>query len=186
MNPSTQDFLDEIEKINAEDIFVFPNNSNIIMAANQAKAISERKLHVIPTKTIPQCVTAMLAFNPEADVVANEVEMAEVIGNVKTGEVTFAVRDTKINGLKIRKNDVIGIFGGEIVVQGKDAREVTRELISRMIDDDSELISIYYGDQIDEGQAGELAGLLEEDFPDCDVEVNDGRQPLYYYIVSVE
>jgi DAK2 domain fusion protein YloV len=186
MNPSTQDFLDEIEKINAEDIFVFPNNSNIIMAANQAKAISERKLHVIPTKTIPQCVTAMLAFNPEADVVANEVEMVEVIGNVKTGEVTFAVRDTKINGLKIRKNDVIGIFGGEIVVQGKDVKDVTRELISRMIDDDSELISIYYGDQVDEGQAGELAGLLEEDFPDCDVEVNDGRQPLYYYIVSVE
>ncbi|WP_392888538.1 DAK2 domain-containing protein [Eubacterium limosum] len=186
MNPSTQDFLDEIEKTNAEEIFLFPNNSNIIMAANQAQAISEKHVHVIPTKTIPQCVTAMLTFQPEVDWEENEKNMLEVIPTVKTGEVTFAVRDTKINGLKIAKNDIIGIFGGEIVVKGDDVAEVTKELLDKMVDADSELVSVYYGSDVAEDDAEALVEDLEEKFEDCDVEINEGGQPLYYYIVSVE
>lgn len=186
MNPSTQDFLDEIEKTNAEEIFLFPNNSNIIMAANQAQAISEKHVHVIPTKTIPQCVTAMLTFQPEVDWEENEKNMLEVIPTVKTGEVTFAVRDTKINGLKIAKNDIIGIFGGEIVVKGDDVAEVTKELLDKMVDEDSELVSVYYGSDVAEDDAEALVENLEEKFEDCDVEINEGGQPLYYYIVSVE
>lgn len=186
MNPSTQDFLDEIEKTNAEEIFLFPNNSNIIMAANQAQAISEKHVHVIPTKTIPQCVTAMLTFQPEVDWEENEKNMLEVIPTVKTGEVTFAVRDTKINGLKIAKNDIIGIFGGEIVVKGDEVAEVTKELLDKMVDADSELVSVYYGSDVAEDDAEALVEDLEEKFEDCDVEINEGGQPLYYYIVSVE
>lgn len=186
MNPSTQDFLDEIEKTNAEEIFLFPNNSNIIMAANQAQAISEKHVHVIPTKTIPQCVTAMLTFQPEVDWEENEKNMLEVIPTVKTGEVTFAVRDTKINGLKIAKNDIIGIFGGEIVVKGDEVAEVTKELLDKMVDADSELVSVYYGSDVAEVDAEALVEDLEEKFEDCDVEINEGGQPLYYYIVSVE
>lgn len=186
MNPSTQDFLDEIEKTNAEEIFLFPNNSNIIMAANQAQAISEKHVHVIPTKTIPQCVTAMLTFQPEVDWEENKKNMLEVIPTVKTGEVTFAVRDTKINGLKIAKNDIIGIFGGEIVVKGDDVAEVTKELLDKMVDADSELVSVYYGSDVAEDDAEALVEDLEEKFEDCDVEINEGGQPLYYYIVSVE
>lgn len=186
MNPSTQDFLDEIEKTNAEEIFLFPNNSNIIMAANQAQAISEKHVHVIPTKTIPQCVTAMLTFQSEVDWEENEKNMLEVIPTVKTGEVTFAVRDTKINGLKIAKNDIIGIFGGEIVVKGDEVAEVTKELLDKMVDADSELVSVYYGSDVAEVDAEALVEDLEEKFEDCDVEINEGGQPLYYYIVSVE
>lgn len=186
MNPSTQDFLDEIEKTNAEEIFLFPNNSNIIMAANQAQAISEKHVHVIPTKTIPQCVTAMLTFQPEVDWEENEKNMLEVIPTVKTGEITFAVRDTKINGLKIAKNDIIGIFGGEIVVKGDEVAEVTKELLDKMVDADSELVSVYYGSDVAEDDAEALVEDLEEKFEDCDVEINEGGQPLYYYIVSVE
>ncbi|MEG0377822.1 MAG: DAK2 domain-containing protein, partial [Eubacterium sp.] len=186
MNPSTQDFLDEIEKTNADEIFIFPNNSNIIMAANQAQAISERNVHVIPTKTIPQCVTAMLTFQLEETWQENEKNMLAVLPNVKTGEVTFAVRDTKINGLKIAKNDVIGIFGGEIIVKGNDVDEVTTELITKMVDEDSELISVYFGQEVSEEAAEELVETLSDTFEDCDVEINNGGQPLYYYIVSVE
>ncbi|SDY32942.1 DAK2 domain-containing protein [Eubacterium barkeri] len=186
MNPSTQDFLDEVEKLNAKDIFIFPNNSNIIMAANQAVAISDKNLHVIPTKTIPQCVTAMLAFNPELDAQKNGDDMQAVIADVKTGEVTYAVRDTKFNGLKIKKGDIIGIYGGEIVVKGKAVDAVTVELLQKMVDEDSELISIYFGHEVEAETAESLAESLEADFSDCDIEVNDGGQPLYYYIVSVE
>ncbi|MEG2419488.1 MAG: DAK2 domain-containing protein, partial [Eubacterium sp.] len=186
MNPSTQDFLDEVEKLNAKDIFIFPNNSNIIMAANQAVAISDKNLHVIPTKTIPQCVTAMLAFNPELDAQKNGDDMQVVIADVKTGEVTYAVRDTKFNGLKIKKGDIIGIYGGEIVVKGKAVDAVTVELLQKMVDEDSELISIYFGHEVEAETAESLAESLEADFSDCDIEVNDGGQPLYYYIVSVE
>ncbi|MGL6293773.1 DAK2 domain-containing protein, partial [Eubacterium aggregans] len=143
MNPSTQDFLDEVEKLHAKDIFIFPNNSNIIMAANQAVAISDKNLHVIPTKTIPQCITAMLAFNAELDAKKNGDDMQAVIADVKTGEVTYAVRDAKFNGLKIKKGDIIGIYGVEIVVKGKNVDAVTVELLQKMVDEDSELISIY-------------------------------------------
>lgn len=186
MNPSTQDFLDEIKTLNAKHIFLFPNNSNIIMAANQAKAISDKNIDVILSKTIPQCVTAMMEFDADASPEENEEAMNEAISRVKSGEVTFAVRDTKINGLKIKKNDIIGIEGGEIVVKGKDIEKVTAELIGSMVDEDSELISVYYGADVDEEQAGLLADDLEETYDDYDVEFSNGGQPLYYYIVSVE
>lgn len=186
MNPSTQDFLDEIKKINAKDIFLFPNNSNIILAANQAKTIAEKNVHVIPTKTIPQCVSAMLSFKPEATPEENEEAMTAALETVKTGEVTYAVRDTKFNGLKIKKNDIIGIFGGEIVVKGKEVAQVAKELVERMMDEDSELISIYYGSDTSEADAEALAEALEEEYEDCDIDVNSGGQPLYYYILSVE
>lgn len=186
MNPSTQDFLDEIEKTNAEEIFLFPNNSNIIMAANQAQAISEKHIHVMPTKTIPQCVTAMLTFQPELDWEENEKNMLEVIPTVKTGEVTFAVRDTKINGLKIAKGDIIGIYSGEIIVKGTEITKVTEALLVKMVDEDSELVSVYYGADVSLEDAEELVEALEDQFEECDVEINAGGQPLYYYIVSVE
>lgn len=186
MNPSTQDFLDEIKEINAKHIFLFPNNSNIILAANQAKTIAEKNVSVIPTKTIPQCVSAMLNFKPEATPEENEEAMTAALETVKTGEVTYAVRDTKFNGLKIKKNDIIGIFGGEIVVKGKDVAQVAKELVERMMDEDSELISIYYGADTSEADAEALAEVLEEEYEDCDIDVNSGGQPLYYYILSVE
>lgn len=186
MNPSTQDFLDEIKEINAKHIFLFPNNSNIILAANQAKTIAEKNVSVIPTKTIPQCVSAMLNFKPEATPEENEEAMTAALETVKTGEVTYAVRDTKFNGLKIKKNDIIGIFGGEIVVKGKEVAQVAKELVERMMDEDSELISIYYGADTSEADAEALAEVLEEEYEDCDIDVNSGGQPLYYYILSVE
>lgn len=186
MNPSTEDFLSEIKKINAEQIFLFPNNGNIIMAANQAQLMSEKNVHVIPTKTIPQCVTAMLTFNGEEPWEVNDNEMKRVIEGVKTGEVTYAVRNTTIKGMTIEKGDIIGICDGEILVKGKDVTAVTSSLLEKMADDEAELISIYYGQEVAEEDADALAESLEEDFEDCDIEVNRGGQPLYYYIVSVE
>ena len=186
MNPSTQDFLNEIDKVNADVIFLFPNNSNIIMAAKQASEISDKRVYVIPAKTIPQCISSMLAFSPDADPLNNEKAMTEALNNVETGEVTFAVRDTKINGLKIKKEDVMGITGGEIKFIGKNIRSVTEELLTEMIKDDSELISIYYGKDTSEEDAQALADAIALVFEDCDVELHYGGQPLYYYILSVE
>lgn len=186
MNPSTQDFLNEIDKINAEVIFIFPNNSNIIMAAKQACEISDKQVYVIPSKTIPQCISAMMAFSPEAETEENKEAMIAAIANVATGEVTYAVRDTKINGLKIKKEDVIGITGDEIKFAGNNIRSVTEDLLSEMVNKDSELISIYYGKDTTEEDAEALGEELAEVFEECDVEIHYGGQPLYYYIVSVE
>ena len=186
MNPSTQDFLNEVDKLNAETIFILPNNSNIIMAAKQASEISDKQVHVIASKNIPQCIAAMLAFSPETTPAENESAMSEAINHVATGEVTYAVRDTKINGLKIKKSNVIGITGGEIKFTGKSIKDVTEELLSDMVDEDSELISIYYGKDVSENDANTLAEELAESFEECDVEMHYGGQPLYYYIVSVE
>ena len=186
MNPSTQDFLNEVDQLNAETIFIFPNNSNIIMAAKQASEISDKRVHVIPSKTIPQCIASMLAFSPEAQPDENDQAMTAAIANVATGEVTYAVRDTKINGLKIKKSDVIGITGGEIKFTGKSIQKVTEDLLNAMVDEDSELISIYYGNDVSEDEANVLANEISEVFEDCDVEIHEGGQPLYYYIVSVE
>jgi len=186
MNPSTQDFLNEVDQLNAETIFIFPNNSNIIMAAKQASEISDKRVHVIPSKTIPQCIASMLAFSPEAQPDENDQAMTAAIANVATGEVTYAVRDTKINGLKIKKSDVIGITGGEIKFTGKSIQKVTEDLLNAMVDEDSELISIYYGKDVSEDEANVLANEISEVFEDCDVEIHEGGQPLYYYIVSVE
>ncbi|WP_414732159.1 DAK2 domain-containing protein [Acetobacterium carbinolicum] len=186
MNPSTQDFLNEVDKLNAQTIFIFPNNSNIIMAAKQASEISDKQVHVITSKNIPQCIAAMLAFSPETAAAANASAMSEAIKQVATGEVTYAVRDTKINGLKIKKSNVIGISGGEIKFTGKNIEDVTKELLSDMVNADSELISIYYGKDVSEDDANALSEELADRFEECDVEMHYGGQPLYYYIVSVE
>lgn len=186
MNPSTQDFLKVINAINSEEIVIFPNNSNIIMAAEQAKEISEKNIHVIETKNLPQCVTAMLTFNPEMSMVDNVDEMEESIQTVKTGEVTFAVRDTKVNKKKIKKGDIIGITMGDIVSNGNDIEGVAQALIAEMIDENSELISVYYGQDVPEDQANALVETLKDCYDECDVEITYGGQPLYYYILSVE
>ncbi|MGL4607799.1 MAG: DAK2 domain-containing protein [Eubacteriaceae bacterium] len=186
MNPSTHDFLNEIDKINAEVIFLFPNNSNIIMAAKQAREMSEKEVVVIPSKNIPQCISGMLAFSHEMSKEENEERMIEAIGNVETGEVTYAVRDTKINGLKIKKGNVIGISKGEIKFAGKAIDKITQELLETMVNDDSELISVYYGKDVKEEEAFALGEGLEEEFDACDIEIHYGGQPLYYYILSVE
>ncbi len=186
MNPSTEDFLAEIKKINAEHIFIFPNNGNIIMAANQAKEMSDKNVHVIPTKTIPQCVSTMLAFDPDSPWDENEARMNDVLRNVACGEVTYAVRDTKIGGKKIRKGDIIGIHEKNIVSVGNDVSTVTLELLSGMITEDSEMISLYYGSDVSDSEAEALSAKIEKTYPDCDVEIGLGGQPLYYYFVAVE
>ncbi|MGN0193593.1 MAG: DAK2 domain-containing protein [Pseudoramibacter sp.] len=186
MNPSTEDFTAEIKKINADHIFLFPNNGNIIMAANQAAEMSDKDVRVIPSKTIPQCITAMLSFDPDADCDANEKAMDGVLATVKTGEVTYAVRNTKIDGKTIAKGDIMGISEGEIKTVGNDVNEVTEKLIDQLIDPESELISIYYGNGLKKEETDSLVQAVEQRYEDCDVEVSEGAQPLYYYIVSVE
>ena len=186
MNPSTEDFTAEIDKINADHIFLFPNNGNIILAANQAATMSKKDVRVIPSKTIPQCITAMLSFDPDADCEGNEKAMTDVLGTVKTGEVTYAVRDTKIAGQVINKGDIMGISGGKIQTVGKDVSDVTAKLIDSLMEPESELISIYYGNGLKEEDTADLVDAIEEKYEDCDVEVSEGAQPLYYYILSVE
>lgn len=186
MNPSTQDFLNKIDDLSAETIFLFPNNGNILMAAEQAATISDKQVFVIPSKTIPECISAMLMFSTEQDPLSNQKAMNEAITEVITGEVTFAVRDTKINGLKIKKNSIIGLTGGEILYTGKNCETVTKNLLQSMINEESELISIYYGQDITEEAAKHLYDVLIHEFEDCDIELQYGGQPLYYYIVSVE
>lgn len=186
MNPSTEDFTAEIKKINADHIFLFPNNGNIIMAANQAAEMSDKDVRVIPSKTIPQCITAMLSFDPDGDCDANEKAMDDVLATVKTGEVTYAVRNTKIDGKTIAKGDIMGISEGAIKTVGTDVNGVTEKLIDQLIDPDSELISIYYGNGLKKEDTDSLVEAVEERYEDCDVEVSEGAQPLYYYIVSVE
>jgi DAK2 domain fusion protein YloV len=186
MNPSTEDFTAEIKKINADHIFLFPNNGNIIMAANQAAEMSDKDVRVIPSKTIPQCITAMLSFDADADCGANEKAMDDVLATVKTGEVTYAVRNTKIDGKAIAKGDIMGISEGEIKTVGTDVNGVTEKLIDQLIDPESELISIYYGNGLKKEDTESLVEAVEQRYDDCDVEVSEGAQPLYYYIVSVE
>ncbi|MCH4071962.1 DAK2 domain-containing protein [Pseudoramibacter sp.] len=186
MNPSTEDFTAEIKKINADHIFLFPNNGNIIMAANQAAEMSDKDVRVIPSKTIPQCITAMLSFDADVDCDANEKAMDDVLATVKTGEVTYAVRNTKIDGKAIAKGDIMGISEGEIKTVGTDVNDVTEKLIDQLIDPESELISIYYGNGLKKEDTESLVEAVEQRYDDCDVEVSEGAQPLYYYIVSVE
>ncbi len=186
MNPSTEDFLEGLKKINAENIIILPNNSNIIMAANQAKEISDKNVIVIPSKTVPQGFSALLAYNEEADAKENEKAMQYALENVKTGQVTFAVRDTSMNGIDIKEGDIIGIGEGEIKKCGQDKKEVALGLIEELVDEDSEIITLFYGEEISEESAIELKSLLEEKYNDLDIELYYGGQPLYYYILSVE
>ena len=186
MNPSTEDFMKAIDKIHAKNIFILPNNSNIIMAANQAKELSDKNIIVIPTKNIPQAVSALVGFNPEATAEENEANMVEALSYVKSGQVTFAVRDTVMNGIEIREGNIIGIAEKELIAAGDEVDEVTKELVEKLVDEDSAIITLFYGEDVTEEQAEELRGELEEKFEDIDVELYYGGQPLYYYLISVE
>lgn len=186
MNPSTQDIVNAIEKINADNIFVFPNNKNIIMAANQAAEICEKNVVVIETKTIPQAITAITSFNPEASCEENTSVMKEAMKNVKTAEVTFAVRDAEIDGIEIKEGNILGQIEKKIKEVGNDKFDVCSKLIEEMIDEDSELITIFYGNGCSEEEVEEFLTKLEERYSDLDIQVYDGKQPLYYFIVSVE
>ena len=187
MNPSTEDMLNAIEAVHAENIFILPNNKNIILAANQAKYLVEGKnIIVIPTKTAPQGITALINFIPEQTVEENEALMTEEIQKVKTGQVTYAVRDTVINDIEIKQGNIMGIGDHDILAVGTVVEDTAKEMIAKLVDDDSELISIYYGDEVEEDIAEELASEIEQLYPSCDIEVHSGGQPIYYYIISVE
>ena len=187
MNPSTEDMLTAIDNVNADHIFILPNNKNIIMAANQAASLVEDKeIIVIPTKTIPQGITALVNFIPDYSADENKSTMMAEIENVKTGQVTYAVRDTEIDGKTIKQDDYMGIGDKSILSVGTDLKETTMEMINEMVDEDSAIVSIYYGSDSSEEAASEIAALIEEKYPDVEVEINDGGQPIYYYVISVE
>ena len=187
MNPSTEDMLNAISKVNAEHIFILPNNKNIILAANQAKALTKDKdIIVIPTKTVPQGITAVINYVPEKSVEDNEKDMTEEITRVKTGQITYAVRDTHIDDKEIHEGDIMGIGDHGMLAVGKEVAAVAKETVEQMVDDETELISIYYGEGFTEEEAEKLAGELEEQYDYCDVEVNCGGQPIYYCTISVE
>ena len=187
MNPSTEDMLNAIDNVNAEHIFILPNNKNIILAANQAQALTEDKvIHVIPTKTVPQGITAMINYLPDLSAEENVEAMEEAITTVKTGQVTYAVRDTKIDDKEIHEGNIMGIGDSGILAVGEDLETTTLEMFKELVDDMSEIISIYYGEEVDEAVANELGEKVGEMFPDCDVEVHYGGQPIYYYVISVE
>ncbi len=187
MNPSTEDMLNAIDQVNADTVFILPNNKNIVLAANQAKSLVEDKeIIVIPTKTVPQGITAIINFMPDADAKTNEEAMLEEIKNVKTGQMTYAVRDTHIDDKEIHEGDIMGIGDSGILAVGKDLEETTKELIANLVDEDSELISIYYGEEVSEEEAEKFAGEIEELYPDIDVDIQFGGQPIYYYVLAVE
>ena len=187
MNPSTEDMLNAIEHVNAKTVFILPNNKNIIMAANQAvDLVEDKQIIVIPTKTIPQGITALVNYIPDHSAEENKELMMAEIENVKTGQVTYAVRDTEIDGKTIKQNDFMGIGDKSILSVGTDLRATTLEMVDAMVDEDSAIVSIYFGSDSDEDSANELAAAIEEKYPDVEVEVNDGGQPIYYYVISVE
>ena len=187
MNPSTEDMLNAIDKVNAKTIYILPNNKNIILAANQARDLTEdKKIIVIPTKTIPQGVTALISFVPEKTDDENTAEMTDAITRVQTGQITYAVRDTRIDAKEIHEGDIMGIGDSGILAVGKDLEETTKELIANLVDEDSELISIYYGEEVSEEDAEKFTEEITELYPDVDVDIQFGGQPIYYYVLAVE
>ena len=187
MNPSTEDMLNAIERVNAKTIYIFPNNKNIILAANQARDLTEdKKIIVIPTKTVPQGITAMISFVPEKSPEENEAEMLDAISKVRTGQITYAVRDTRIEDNEIHEGDIMGIGDKGILAVGSNKQEVAEATVKAMMSDDAEVISVYYGADTSEEAAEALGSALEESYPDCEIEINKGGQPIYYYIISVE
>lgn len=187
MNPSTEDMLNAIAKVNAETIYIFPNNKNIILAANQARDLTkDKKIIVVPTKTVPQGITAMISFVPEKSAEENAQEMEEAVSKVQTGQITYAVRDTRLDDKEIHEGDIMGIGDKGILAVGKDKEQVAQDTIEAMMTENAEVISIYYGEDASEEKAEELAAAVEELYPDCEVELNRGGQPIYYYIISVE
>lgn len=187
MNPSTEDMLNAIDKVRAKTVYIFPNNKNIVLAANQARDLTEDKqIIVVPTRTVPQGITAMISYVPEKSPEENAEVMAEAVSKVKTGQITYAVRDTRIDDKEIHEGDIMGIGDSGILAVGADREAVTLTTIEAMMTEDAEVISIYYGADITEENAEELAASVEEKYPDCEVELSRGGQPIYYYIVSVE
>lgn len=187
MNPSTEDMLNAIDQVHADTIFILPNNKNIILAANQAQALTEdKKIVVIPTKTVPQGITAIINFMPEEDAEANEANMLDGIANVKSGQVTYAVRDTHIDDKEIHEGDIMGIGDSGILSVSTSVETAAKEMLDQMVDEDSELISLYYGQDVREADAVRFGEELEALYPDAEVDVHSGGQPIYYYVLSVE
>nr|WP_246596076.1 DAK2 domain-containing protein [Bacillus alkalicola] len=186
MNPSTEDFVKAIEDCNAEKIILLPNNSNIIMAAQQAASVTEGDVVVVSSKSVPQGLAALLAFNPVDSLEDNQSQMSEALQSVKTGEVTYAVRDTSLNGVQIKKGDFMGIYEKDILSTGPVVQNVAKELLDKMLDEDSEIVTIIRGEDRTEDETDELVKYLEEKYEDVEVEVHVGNQPLYSYILSVE
>ena len=186
MNPSTEDFIKAIETIHAKNIFIFPNNSNIIMAANQAKELSEKNIIVIPTKNTPQGFTALVNFNGDMTIGENEEAMMNSLGLVKSGQVTFAVRDTVMNDVEVKEGNIIGIAEGKLLGAGDEVDDITSNLVEKLVDEDSAIVTLFYGEDVSEEDANKLRDELEEKFEDIDVELYYGGQPLYYYLISVE
>lgn len=186
MNPSTEDILKAIESTEGANVFILPNNKNIILAAEQTRELSDRNIVVIPTRSIPEGIGALLAFDEGLSVEENAENMIEYIKNVYTGQITYAVRDTEVNNTKISKDDIIGLSDGDIVTSGKEINQVATDLIEKMMNDDISIISIFYGDNMEKDKVDKLSTLLEEKYEDIDIEVIFGGQPLYYYIFSLE
>lgn len=187
MNPSTADILDAVEKVNAENVFVLPNNKNIILAARQAaELMTDKNLLVIPTKTIPQGITAVINYMDGSSVDENEEMMISEIGKVKTGQITYAVRDTVIDDKEIKKDDYMGVGDNGILANGTDLTEVVLNTVAAMVGGDSELISVYYGSDVTEEDAEKIREKIADAYPNLDVELQNGGQPIYYYLVSVE
>ena len=189
MNPSSEDFVSAIKKANAHNVFIFPNNSNIVMAASQACEMVEdadTNVYVIPSKTIPQGISAAIMFNPEADPEENFRSMKAALKNVKSGEVTFAIRDTEMNGLKVKKDDFIGIFEKDIVVDNPDKIEALMTLLEKMVDDESSIITILVGQDVDEETMNNIAGMISEKYSDLDLDIRPGNQPVYSFLIGVE
>ena len=187
MNPSTEDMLNAIEKVRAKTIYIFPNNKNIVLAANQARDLTEDKeIIVIPTKTVPQGITAMISYVPEKSADENQAVMLDAISKVQTGQITYAVRDTRIDDKEIHEGDIMGIGDSGILAVGSGREEVAAATVDAMMTEDAEVISIYYGADTSEEDAESLASSVEEKYPDCEVELSRGGQPIYYYIISVE
>ena len=186
MNPSTEDFMKAIESLHAKNIIILPNNSNIIMAANQAKELSDKNIIVIPTKNVSQAFATLVAFDGDADITENEANMMEALSTVKSGQVTYAVRDTVINDVEVKEGNIIGIAEGKLLSAGDKVDEITTDLVEKLVDEDSAIITLFYGEDTTEEEAEALRDLLEEKFEDIDVELHYGGQPLYYYLISVE
>lgn len=187
MNPSTEDMLNAIDQVNADTIFILPNNKNIVLAANQAKMmVEDKKIVVVPTKNVPQGITAIINYIPDMDPEDNAATMECEIKNVKTGQVTYAVRDTVIDEKEIRQGDYMGIGDSGILSVGQDMAQVTFDMIAAMMNEELELISIYYGEDVSEQDAEALKDRVHEAYPNCDIELQKGGQPIYYYIISAE
>ncbi|MEH7389155.1 DAK2 domain-containing protein [Bacillus sp. JJ1503] len=186
MNPSTEDIVKAIEEVHAKKVIILPNNKNIIMAAEQAAEVAEQEVIVIPTKTVPQGMSALLAFNPSADLVRNKDGMTEALQHVKTGQITFAVRDTSIEGLEIEKDDFMGIAEGKILVKNKDKVQAAKDLLTSMLDEDSEILTILKGEDASDEDVEAIVSFVEEEFEEVEIEIHDGKQPLYAFIFAIE